>query len=125
MENSMQVSLDSLLDQSRRVRVIEDGVDRGRLMGTEILLDTDDPDALAGLRGALRIVGPSEPCLCAGDPTLELISSSGESLALIGLHHGFAIRWSKGDAGLANGRPLLDWLAEHGVSGPLETVIED
>ena len=125
MASSPQGSLENLLEDTRRVRVIEDGIDRGRPIGSAVLLDTEDPAALAGLRQALQIAGQSEPCLCAGDPTIELLSGSGASLALIGVHHGFAIRWSRGDAALQDGRLLLDWLASHGVPGPLETVLDD
>jgi hypothetical protein len=54
-------------------------------------------------------------------PTLEMLSADRAHLALLGIHHGFAIRWKewKDDARLADGRVLLEWLAERGVSEPL------
>ena len=68
-----------------------------------------------------------EPCLCAGDPAVELVSESGERLALIGVHHGRTIRFGRSawDAPLREGRKLLEWLSSHGVPGPLNEVLED
>jgi hypothetical protein len=54
-------------------------------------------------------------------PTLELLNVDGSRLALLGLHHGRAIRWKQweGDAILVDGRVLLEWLAERDVGEPL------
>jgi hypothetical protein len=50
-----------------------------------------------------------------------MLSADRTRLALLGLHHGHAIRWNqwKDDATLADGQLLLEWLAERGVSEPL------
>ena len=41
MANSLQASLKNLLDDTRRVRVIEDGIDCGRPIGSAVLPDRD------------------------------------------------------------------------------------
>lgn len=59
--------------------------------------------------------------MCFGGPTLEMLSAERTRLALLGVHHGLAIRWNrwKDDARLIDGRSLLEWLSQRGVVEPL------
>lgn len=63
-------------------------------------------------------------CRCCGEPSFEFYS--GETLvAVLGFHHGDAVRWPDewpGDAALTrrSSAALCQWLADHGVRGPLE-----
>ena len=71
--------------------------------------------------------------MCLGDPHLALRSADGEELALLSLHHGIGVRWDEAwsqDAGLVDGRKILDWLAEHGFdklmgARPMARVIQE
>jgi serine/threonine-protein kinase len=113
-----QRDLDELLPRISRVRAIASSMFRGRAMGSEVVIDTADPAALAALRQALRIVeDPSTftHSACLGGPTLELYHGP-ELVAAIGLQHGHSIRWNqwKHDARLGNGQALTDWLLSHG-----------
>jgi len=114
-----QCDLDELLPRITRVRAIASGMLRGRALGTEIIVDTTDRNALQALHRSLRIVedpGTFDHCSCLGGPCLELFAGD-ELLATIGLHHGRAIRWAKWrhDASLRNGSSLRDWLTRNGV----------
>jgi len=125
-----QASLDALLGRAHRVRVIAGGCARGKPIGHEVLLETADPEALSGLRAALRIVEAAPDnvshCMCFGDPTIELLDSEGARLAAISSHHGEAIRWDDwtGDGELVDGLALLRWFANHGVTYPMEDYSE-
>lgn len=65
-------------------------------------------------------------CRCCGEPTFEFYS--GETLvAVLGFHHGDAVRWPDqwpGDAALTreSSAALCQWLADHGVRGPMEAL---
>jgi tetratricopeptide (TPR) repeat protein len=118
-----QRELDEVLPRVTRVRAIASGMFRGQAMGSEVLLDVTDSQALAALGKALEIiVDPKtfDHCACLGGPTLELYRDQ-ELLATIGLHHGRSIRWKqwKHDARLANGQAVNDWLIGHGVEPEL------
>ena len=116
-------SLDRVLSAARRVRILRGGMDAGVPVGNDVLFETDDPSALASLRKALQIVDePAGHCMCPGDPTLELLGTDLERLAVIGHHHGESIRWDgwRDDAELVDGRRLLEWLAFQGISYPLD-----
>jgi hypothetical protein len=117
-----QTALDSLMDQVRAVRVYEDGCHGDTLLSNDVLLEICEPDDIALLRIALRIVdGPAGHCMCYGGPTLEMLSADRTRLALLSIHHGVAIRWNRwgDDAELIDGRLLLEWLALRGVVEPL------
>lgn len=117
-----QAALDTIMDQVHAVRVFNGGCDGDTRFGSELLLETTEPTDLASLRVALRIVdGGDAHCMCFGDPTFELLSAERSRVALLGLHHGVAIRWAgwKGDAALTDGALLLAWLAQRGVPQPL------
>jgi hypothetical protein len=117
-----QVALNSLLDRVHSVRVFNSGCHNDTLLGNDFMLEVSEPTDIASLRGALRIVdGHGGHCMCYGGPTLEMLSADRTRLALLGVHHGHAIRWNgwKDDAKLMDGRLLLEWLAERGVLEPL------
>lgn len=124
-----QASIDALLATVTRVRVVAGGMANGRALGTAVLLDIADAEAVAGFRGCFRIVEDPATfghCMCLGNPAVEVYA--GERLAAtIGYHHGFAIRWEawKHDAYLAEPDRLLDWLSAHGVEGPRAEVEAD
>jgi Tfp pilus assembly protein PilF len=114
-----QGDLDGLLPTVSRVRVFSGGLDRGRVVGSEVLAETADPAALAELRAALRLV-PNPPqfgrCACLGGPTLELWAGDAVA-ALLGLQHGNAVRWRawRNDGPLDDGARLTRWLTDRGV----------
>ncbi|HET9292936.1 MAG TPA: hypothetical protein VFO06_01490 [Gemmatimonadales bacterium] len=117
-----QESLDHMLDGADAFRLVEGGASRGRPLGTNTLLEMNEPGALIELRGNLRVNdGPAGHCMCHGDSTLEFFDKSGSSLAVIAVHHGHTIRWNawKDDAALIDGRALLSWFAAQGVEQPL------
>lgn len=114
-----QRHLDEVLPKVDRVRAVASGMFRGRALGAEAVLETNDPAALAALRETLRVVEDPRTfahCACLGGPTLELYSGQ-DLVATIGLQHGHSIRWAKWkhDARLCNGQALSDWLTRHGI----------
>ncbi len=117
-----QAALDRILDRVRTVRVFRSGCRGETILADDLVLTATEPADLAALRRALNIAeGPGGHCMCHGGPTLEVLAADGTRLALLGVHHGQAIRWNrwKDDARLADGRSLLGWLAERGFSEPL------
>jgi Tfp pilus assembly protein PilF len=122
-----QRDLDELLPKVTRVRAVASGMFRGRATGSEIVLETSDPDTLAAFCETLRVVEDPNTfthCACLGGPTLELFSGH-EHIATIGLQHGHSIRWSrwKHDARLHNGSSLNDWLTRHGMDAEFLDVL--
>jgi hypothetical protein len=118
-----QESLDAVLRKTGRVRVFGGGAIGGKPLTHDTLIDTGDPDSIAALKVALRIVdGGDDHCMCVGDPTIELLDNRSRRLAIISSHHGHDIRWNvwKDDARLIDGRSLLQWLADRNVAYPLE-----
>lgn len=115
--------LDAVMAEVRRVRVLRGGMASDEPLEKVVLFETAKDTAISMLRETLRIVdGPAGHCMCYGDPTLELLGASSQRLALIAVHHGQSIRWKswRHDARLVAGRPLLEWLAGHGATYPLE-----
>jgi tetratricopeptide (TPR) repeat protein len=122
-----QNRLDEMLQKVTRVRALAGGVFHGRALGSEVLLDTTDPKALAQFRQTLKILESPhtfDHCGCLGGPALELYADE-ELVATIGLHHGHAIRWAewKHDAHLWDGRGLNDWLIQNGIEATLLDVL--
>ncbi len=118
-----QATLDVVLGQVNRVRIIDGGTIDGKAIGFTVLLDTSDPSSVAAFRACLAIVEDPRTfghCMCFGDTAIEFYHEQ-ELIATLGLHHGHLIRWNawKHDAQLRDGQALLNWLAEHGVTGPL------
>ncbi len=117
-----QAALDAVFAKASRARVREGGVINGKALGESVALDVTDDGQLGEMHEALSIFdGPAGHCMCHGDVSVEILSAADESLAVLGVHHGIGLRWSvwKDDAALLNGRRWLDWLAGHGVEGPL------
>lgn len=117
-----QAALDTLMDQVRAVRIFKDGCHGDSLLGNDVLLEVDESTDVEALRVTMRIIdGPGGHCMCFGGPTLEMLSADRSRLALLSIHHGLGIRWSrwKDDARLIDGRLLLEWLAKRGVLEPL------
>ncbi|MFB8085752.1 hypothetical protein [Streptomyces sp. NPDC055992] len=88
----------------------------------EIRVDFADPAEWAAFRAAVAVESlPGFDCMCGGDVRFEMLDRRGERLAVVFLHHGETLRWERwdGDAVLRDGRLLLDWLAGHGMTGPL------
>ena len=118
-----QESLAQALGRANRVQVMRGGSSNGLPFGKEVLAVTDDMAAIEELRRSLQITaGGCGHCMCHGDPTLVLSDQDGNTLAVLGLHHGVAIRWHewKDDAELADGQRLLQWLVTLGVLYPME-----
>ncbi len=127
--NPSQHALDALFKKVTRARVLDGGTARGKALGKEVLLDISDAQAIAILQDCLAIVEDESTfghCMCLGDQALELYAGR-RLVATIGLHHGRSIRWEawKHDALLQDGHRLLTWLAERGVTAPLEAYEED
>ncbi|HWA76910.1 MAG TPA: hypothetical protein VG937_31465 [Polyangiaceae bacterium] len=121
-----QAHLDQILERVYRVQLLSDGAALGEPLGTAIVADTDDREAIRGLKDSLRVVdGGAGHCMCFGDAALVLLNGDGERLAVIGVHHGHAIRWDawRDDAALADGERLCRWLAAHGLQSPLEQLL--
>jgi tetratricopeptide (TPR) repeat protein len=117
--NPAQRDLDRVLPRVTRVCVRGGGTLRGKALPTEELLDVTAPESLRALRGCLRVLEDPRTfkhCSCLGGPTLELFGGT-DLLAVIGLHHGQAIRWSrwKHDAVLWDGPALTAWLTAQGL----------
>jgi len=126
--NPSQRSLDILIEKVTRARVLAGGMSRGKALGTEVLVDENDPQAVIALRECLAIVDDVSTfgyCTCLGDNALELYAGD-LLIATLGLHHGRSIRWGawKYDALLVDGERLLAWMAERGATAPLEAYRE-
>lgn len=125
--------LSAALNGAQRVRVIRGGMVCSEPVGGEVLVDTDDVDAIEDLIRALRIVdGAAEQCqVCLGDPVIELCTRDRRRVCL-GVQHGTHLRWGewRDDAELACPAALLAWLEGHGVAyvgrqhAPLADVLE-
>ncbi len=90
-------------------------------IGGRLLLEVTDPRAVAHFASLLRI-RPGEPfhCMCPGDQTLVFRKGVLRQTEIT-LHHGRLLRWDgvwDTDVLLDEPEPMLDWLAERGVTGP-------
>jgi tetratricopeptide (TPR) repeat protein len=124
-----QRDLDAVLGRADRVRVYAGGAFRGAPRPSDLLLDLDDPAALADLRDCLRI--DEDPatfghCQCLGGPAVELLRGD-EPLATLGVHHGLSVRWSswRHDARLVGNRRLDAWMTDKGVESDLLRLIQE
>lgn len=110
-----------VLDSTRVVDIFPAGMSAGSPLQTDApigVTEGRDVDALARL---LRVSDVEDGmCMCLGDVTFRLRDAAGDTLATAALHHGRTLRWSgwTGDATLADGEGLVDWLAMVGVTGP-------
>jgi hypothetical protein len=115
-------TLASLLSRVRRVRVMRGGTAGGRPLGTEVLAESTDRAVIEALVEHLRVLdGGCGHCMCHGDPALMLFAEDDSEAAVIGIHHGYGIRWNawKDDARLVDGERVLEWLRDLGVDYPL------
>jgi hypothetical protein len=116
-----QQTLSAATAGALRVRVIRGGMVCDQPVGRDLLFETDDRVAIAGLLHALRIVeGSAGHCdLCLGDPTLVLETRDQRRVTL-GVHHGTRIRWEawSDDAKLTSEDELLNWFAREGITYP-------
>lgn len=124
-----QHNLNAMLDKVTRMRLIDGGTSKGKALGTQVLLDVTDAQSIVGLRHSLAIIEDKDTfshCMRFGDYAMEFYKGH-RFIATIGLHHGRSIRWDawKNDALLRNGMQLLTWLADRGITAPLEAYKED
>ncbi|MFF3089513.1 hypothetical protein ACFVRB_31415 [Streptomyces nojiriensis] len=118
-------ALDGVLQQTHMVLV---GAVGGLGADGEIRVDLSDPAESTRLRTAMTVDSlPGFHCMCLGDVRFELFDRDGGRLAVVVLHHGATLRWGQwdGDAVLAEGHLLLDWLDGHGMPGPLQQFERD
>lgn len=132
MGRPTQAHLDKMFAKAKRIRVIDAGTRNGKLddftsrgRGTlETLLEVAPAD-FAAFRAVFQIATPEDSfyCMCRGWPVVEIDGGFLRKYRF-GLHHGGSVRFDgwDSDAPLANGRALVEWLAAHGVAGPLEDV---
>ncbi|MFF0292272.1 hypothetical protein ACFYST_03180 [Kitasatospora sp. NPDC004614] len=112
-------ALDSVLQQAHLVRV---SPVPGSGLDGELRVDLSDPAESARLRTVMAVESlPGIQCMCLGDVRFEVFDRNGGPLAVLFLHHGATLRWDEweSDAVLTDGRPLLAWLAGHGMPGPM------
>lgn len=129
LPNPSQSSLDAELAKVTRVRIISGEVIDGKALGTDVLHETTDTASIKALKNCLRISEDPQSfghCMCHGDHAIELFDDQ-TPLLVLGLHHGYAIRWDKWkhDGALHDGTSLINWLHERGVSGPKKQFEED
>ena len=108
-----QSRLDDAVRGSTQLRVHE-------VIGGRLLLEVTDPAEVALLASLLQI-RPGDPfrCMCPGDQVLEFLGPCRRRTEVT-LHHGRSLRWDAWDTDvlLDDAKPLLDWLAERGVTAP-------
>ncbi|MFF4102872.1 hypothetical protein [Streptomyces sp. NPDC001903] len=113
----------ALVSVLQRAHVVRAGPVAGSGAEGEIRVDLTDPAESAQLRTAMAVDSlPGLHCMCLGDVCFELFDQDGARLAVVVLHHGRTLRWGQweGDAVLAEGRLLLEWLEGRGMPGPLQ-----
>jgi hypothetical protein len=93
-----QQSIDAMLKDVTRVRVVPVGNFRQGATEIRTLLDTSDLASIGSFRNCLKIIEDPETfghCMCLGDPHIELYVGDGLA-ATIGYHHGVAIAGTHG-----------------------------
>ncbi len=120
--------LDRLFVNIDKVLIKDDGVYEDRAMSDKIVLTISQSDNIKKLNALLHIDERNTGfyCMCLGTYAIELYSEN-QLKATIGFHHGTSIRYSKwnGDAELVNSDDLLNFLAEKGLTKPLNDRIEE
>lgn len=90
------------------------------------LFEIEDRVAVQAIVARIGLLesGGGGHCMCCGEPTLEFRRGD-ELVVALGFHHGVSVRWAEGpwpsDARLtrASALSLCEFLAEHGVDGPM------
>ncbi len=124
-----QKLLNDMMSSANRIRIIDAGMEGGKAMKGEVLLDTENPKDITEFRSLLSIIEDHRAfgyCMCLGEPTIEFYKDK-KLIATIALHHGRSIRWNewKADVILKDNEKLLDWLANHHVKKPKQEYEED
>ncbi len=106
-----------------KVVIKDGGVNETKAMSDKIVLTISQADIIQKLSTLLQINEENTGfyCMCLGTYAIELYAST-EIKATIGFHHGVSIRYHywNGDAELAKSDELLNFLAEHGLTKPLD-----
>ena len=117
-----------VIEQADRLVVRDGGYNCcGPVDNQAILLTITNPREIGELHRIIEFEThqPWSACMCCGYPGLDWYRGK-KRVALTALHHGRAIRWSEfpGDAQLTprSSQAIVDWLAERGITGPLEEV---
>ncbi len=119
-------SFEEATERATRLRVRSGGACHRDLDNEQTLYEEVDAEKVAEIAACLQTLpaqpGTVERCRCCGDPTLEFYRGP-ELLAAASLHHGthLADRW-RGFAKMsaASAAFTCSWLAEHGVSIPMD-----
>ncbi|MET9879742.1 hypothetical protein ABZZ36_34770 [Actinacidiphila glaucinigra] len=120
-------ALDAVVKHARRVRVTP-AIAPADLSDGEIVVNLSDRTELDHLRAAMAVESlPGCVCMCLGDVRFEFWDADARELGTVVLHHGATLRWYgwESDAVLADGRLLLLWLDDHGISGPVRQSEEE
>jgi len=115
-----QRTLDEVLATVDRVRVRPAGMSPGSNVPWPVLVETDDPAALADLWLALRLGAGALPIDSLLGPSFELFA--GDTLvATLSLQQAKAIRWSRwsSDAPLRSTATIHQWLVDRGLDEDL------
>jgi hypothetical protein len=106
-----------------KVVIKDDGVYETKAMSDKIVLTISQADKIQKLSALLKIDENNTGfyCMCLGTYAIELHSNA-EIKATIGFHHGVSIRYHywNGDAALAKSDELLSFLADQGLTKPLD-----
>jgi hypothetical protein len=110
-----------------KVIIKDGGVYEDKAMSDKIVLSISSADDIQKLNDFLNIDEQNTGfyCMCLGTYAIELYSNT-QLKATIGFHHGVSIRYHfwNGDAQLAKSDELLNFLAERGLTKPLDDSIE-
>lgn len=111
-----------------KVVIKNDGVYMDKAMSDKIVLTISETDTIQKLNDLLQIDEQSTGfyCMCLGTYAIELYSNT-QIKATLGFHHGVSIRYHNwnGDAALAKSDELLNFLAEQGLTKPLNDKLEE
>lgn len=111
-----------------KVVIKDGGVYKDKAMSDKIVLTISQPDNIQKLNDLLQIDEQNTGfyCMCLGTYAIELFSDT-QIKTTIGFHHGVSIRYNQwnGDAALAKSDDLLTFLAEQGLTKPLNDRIEE
>jgi hypothetical protein len=127
--NPTQLSLDAMLAEVTRVRIIDGGVYKEKASGTQVLADIYNETSIRDLCNALAIIEENNQIfydMCYGDYGIEFYKGE-QIITTFGLHHGSSIHWDswKSDAMLKYRGRIVKWLALQGIEEPLKEYYPD